>query len=432
MKPKSCFSHKQILLYITYAVALYLGLTHFSTLQSLLTWFIGMLQPVLFGFVIAFILNLFMGMFRRKIFCRLERSKHKLLRKLCTPLCVLCTVLCVIGFILLIVFLIIPQVTTAVSTLIEKIPQSSVQFKEMLIDKLTKWHIPESIIVQVEAFVLDWDKLLDFVINVLDGKMQSLVDGAVTATTSVISTATNFVLGIIIAIYILAKKERFMFFVRSIIELVLPERYHDRGFRILHLAKRSCANFITGQLIEAVIIGVLCTAGLALLKFPFAAAIGVLIGITALIPIIGAWIGGGVGVLLVWVDSPDRTLWFLVFILMLQLLEGQFIYPKVVGDSLGLPGLVVLVAVILGTSFGGVAGIFVAVPLSAILYTLLKETIEAKHAKRADGEENDEPKKQSLPEDESIDTLVEEIVGLPTVPVVTDEDAAPDTKHDET
>lgn len=418
MKPETRFTQKQILLFITYAVLLFLGLTHLPALKGLFTWLLALLEPVLFGFVIAFILNLIMGMFRRKLFGALDRSPKKAVRALCTPLCVLCTVLCVIGFILLIVFLIIPQVTTAVTTLVDKMPQSTGQLRTLIVTQLTEWKVPASIIAQVESFSFDWKKIADWVTNFMDGKLQTVVNGAVVATTSVISTATNFFLGVIIAIYILAQKRRFMFYVRSIFRLILPVKYHEKGFRILHLAKRSCANFITGQILEALIIGVLCTLGLTVCRFPYPAAIGVLTGITALIPIIGAWIGGAIGLLLVWVDSPEKAIWFLVFILVLQFAEGQFIYPKVVGDSLGLPGLVVLLAVILGTGFGGVAGIFIAVPLSAILYTLLKETIEARKFHEDDHAEETVPvlPAAAASAEENEDSLVEELVGIPEEP----------------
>ncbi len=423
------FSAKQIILFITYAILLFLGLTHIPTLGKLLSWLITMLQPILFGCVIAFILNLVLGLFRRKLVGRLEQSKHKAARALCMPLCVLCTVLCVIAFLLLIIFMIIPQVTTAITTLIDKLPQSATQFKELLITRMTEWKFPQNMIESVDSFSLDWKKLIEFATNLIDGKqIESVVNGAFIATTSVISTATNFFLGVIIAIYILAQKERFVFYLHSIFKLILPEKHHEKGFRILHLTKRSCANFLTGQMIEAIIIGVLCTVGLSICQFPFPAAIGVLTGITALIPVIGAWIGGGVGLLLVWVDSPEKAIWFLVFIIALQFLEGQFIYPKVVGDSLGLPGLVVLIAVILGTSFGGITGIFIAVPLSAILYTLLKETIEARNYQyRPDDTDDADASPTATAEEhqeEQYDTLVEAIVGLPELPETANDTAA--------
>ncbi len=428
MKEQPSFTPKQIILFITYAILLFLGLTHIPTLGNILSWLITMLQPILFGCVIAFILNLVLNLFRRKLFGRMEQSKHKAVRALCMPLCIFCTILCVIAFLLLIIFMIIPQVTTAITTLIDKLPQSVTQFKELLITRMTEWKIPQNMIDSVASFSLDWHKAIEFATSLIDGKqLESVVNGAFIATTSVISTTTNFFLGVIIAIYILAQKERFVFYLHSIFKLILPEKHHESGFRILHLTKRSCANFLTGQMIEAIIIGVLCSVGLTICRFPYPVAIGVLTGITALIPVIGAWIGGGVGLLLVWVDSPEKAIWFLVFIVALQFAEGQFIYPKVVGDSLGLPGLVVLLAVILGTSFDGITGIFIAVPLSAILYTLLKETIDARNYKYESESDDtiDKPDAKSDNATEKCDTLVEAIVALTESPAIdTDTDSS--------
>lgn len=418
MKTNQHFTAKQIILFITYAILLYLGLTHISTLSHIFSWLTAILQPIIVGCVIAFILNVVLNLFKYKLFGGLQHSKHKAARAICMPLCVLCTVLCVIAFVLLIVFMIIPQVTAALTALIDKLPQSTTQLKNLLITQMTKWSIPQNIIEQVASFSLDFEKIIDFITNFIDGKqIETVVSGAFVATTSVISTATNFFLGVIIAIYILVQKERFMFYVHCILKLILPEKYHTEGFRIFHLAKRSCENFLTGQMLEAIIIGVLCTILLAVLQFPYPTAIGVLVGVTALIPIIGAWIGGGVGLLLVWVDAPEKAIWFLVFIIALQFVEGQFIYPKVVGDSLGLPGLVVLLAVILGTSFGGITGIFIAVPLSAILYTLLKEAIEARNYHYQPKNKNAIPtpptESNHPPKEEASDHLAEAIVGLP-------------------
>ncbi len=376
MNPKPVLSKKQIYLLVTYAILLFMALQHFDVVKKIFFGLMAMLEPVFFGIVIAFILNLLSGIFKRKLFKHLATSEDKRKQTLCSILCALCTLLCVVTIVLLLVFMIIPQLTTAVNTLIERIPSAAVQFKPALLKKLSEWRISESILAQVEAFTLDWNRITNWLIAFMDGKLETVLGNAMTATTSVLSSFTNFIIGIIIAIYILAKKDRIKQYIEYLPKLIFPSRYHSSAARILHLANVSCANFLTGQFIEAIIIGVLCTIGLTICQFPFATTIGVLTGITALIPIIGAWIGGGIGVLLIWVDSPEKVIWFIVFILVLQLLEGQLIYPKVVGDSLGLPGLVVLIAVLLGTSFGGITGIFIAVPLSAILFTLLKEAVD--------------------------------------------------------
>lgn len=363
-------------LLVTYGILLYLGLQNFASIKGVFAWIFAILEPVAYGICIAFVINLFLNLFRKRIFRSMANSSHTWERKLCPVLSAVCTALVAMILVALIIILIIPQLTTAVNMLIEKMPSSQEQLFSIVEAQLAAWNAPDFIMQKLREFDMDWDSALAFLTNLLDGKVETVLGTAFNATASVLSTFTNLVLGLIIAVYLLAQKERVLYVFHKIIQLIAPNRYHDRIFRVLHLAKTSFANFLTGQFIEAIIIGSLCTIGLYLFQFPYAATIGILTGITALLPIIGAWIGGGIGALLIWVEVPDRVVWFLIFILALQQIEGQFIYPKVVGNSIGLPGLLVLIAVILGGGFGGIFGIIFTVPVFAILYQLLKEAID--------------------------------------------------------
>lgn len=384
-------------LLVTYGILLYLGLQNFASIKSVFAWLFAILEPVAYGVCIAFVVNLFLNLFRKRIFHSMANSKWAWERKLCPILSAVCTALVAMILLALIIILIIPQFTTAVNTLIEKMPSSQEQLFSLVETQLIAWNAPDFIMEKIREFDMDWDSALAFLSNLLDGKVETVLGTAFNATASVLSTVTNLVLGIIIAVYLLAQKERVLYVFHKIIQLIAPKRYHDRIFRVLHLANTSFANFLTGQFVEAIIIGSLCTIGLYLFHFPYAATIGILTGLTALLPIIGAWIGGGIGALLVWVEVPDRVIWFLIFILALQQIEGQFIYPKVVGNSIGLPGLLVLIAVILGGGFGGIFGIIFTVPVFAILYQLLKEAI--------DNMKEDEPE-SPLPEPDQPETEV--------------------------
>lgn len=368
---------KSSFMLVTYGILLYLGLTHFSSIKSAFVWLFAIIKPVAYGVCIAFVINLILNLFKNKIFRGMAASKHPIERKIAPVLSAVCTVLLGLILLAMIVLLIIPQVTNAVNMLIEKMPRSQDQLWEICEKQLLAWNTPEFIMKKLREFDVDWDTAYNYVTNFLAGKVEitSVLGTAFSATASVLSTVTNLLLGLIIAIYLLIQKERVLYVFHKFVQLISPKRYQEQVFRILHLANTSFANFLTGQIIEAVIIGSLCTLGLYIFRFPYAATIGILTGITALLPIIGAWIGGGVGALLILVEAPERVIWFLVFILALQQIEGQFIYPRVVGNSIGLPGLLVLVAVILGGGFAGIMGIIFAVPLIAILYQLLKEAI---------------------------------------------------------
>lgn len=363
---------------VTYGIVLYMVLQNFKSIRSVFAWIFAIIEPVAYGICIAFVINLVMKLFRRKVFRKLADSEKPWVNKLCTVCCALSTLLVAAGMVAMLIFLIIPQISTAINTLIEKIPSSQEQLTAVIDAKLTAWNAPQFIVDKYHELDVDWETAFKYLTNFADGKIkiESVLGTAFQATTSVLSAATNFLLGVIIAIYILLQKERVLYVFHKMIELFVPQRYQKQTFRILHMTNQSFANFLTGQFIEALINGSLCTVGLTIFGFPFAATIGVLTGLTALLPIIGAWIGGGIGLLLVWVVAPERAIWFIVFIVILQQLDGQLIYPKIVGDSVGLPGLLVLIAVILGGGFGGIPGILFAVPLFTILYALLKEAID--------------------------------------------------------
>lgn len=361
---------------VTYGILLYIGLQNFSAVKSILIWFVAILQPVAYGICIAFVINLFLKLFQQKIFHNMANSKHEWERKLNPILSAICTGLVALILLALIIFMIIPQFTAAVNMLIEKMPSSQEQILTLLETQLNAWNAPPIIMEKIREFEIDWDMITSFLSNLLDGKFESVLGTAFSATRSVLSTATNLVLGLIIAIYLLSAKKRVLYVLHKVIQLITPKNYEERIFRVLHLTNTSFANFLTGQFVESIIIGSLCTLGLYIFQFPYAATIGILTGLTAMLPIIGAWIGGGIGVLLIAVEAPDRIIWFLVFILVLQQLEGQFIYPRVVGNSIGLPGLLVLIAVILGGGLGGIFGIIFTVPVFAIIYQLLKEAID--------------------------------------------------------
>lgn len=406
---------------VTYGILLYIGLQNFSALKSILVWFVAILEPVAYGLCIAFVINLFLKLFQEKIFHNMANSKHEWERKLNPILSAICTGLVALILIALIVFMIIPQFTTAINMLIEKMPRSEEQILSMLETQLTAWKMPPVIMEQIQEFKIDWSMITSFLTNLMDGKFESVLGTAFSATRSVVSTATNLVLGLIIAIYLLSAKTRVMHVVHKIIQLVTPKQYQHRVFRVLHLTNTSFANFLTGQFVESIIIGSLCTLGLYIFQFPYAATIGILTGLTAMLPIIGAWIGGGIGVLLIAVEAPDRIIWFLVFILVLQQLEGQFIYPRVVGNSIGLPGLLVLIAVILGGGLGGIFGIIFTVPVFAIIYQLLKEAID-------NMPDDDDPAPQpevvttvpvSIPEAEILTTAETVSVSEPIAPLQT-------------
>lgn len=361
---------------ITYGILLYMGLQHFDVIRRVFGYLFAICMPVIIGVCIAFILNIFLNLFNNKVFGKLENAKKTWIQKLRTPLSVLSTALLFCAILAVIIYLMIPQVSEAINVLIEKMPDSIDQLLDMIDEKLIAMNAPAFISEKLHELDMDWNSLVKFVSNLLDGKVTTVLGTAVNATRSVLSGITNFLLGFIIAIYMLFNKQRVMYLMHKVVELIVPDQYEPQVFRVLRLTRTAFSNFLTGQMIEALVIGTLCTVGLLIFRFPYAVTIGLLTGFTTLLPIIGAWIGGAVGLLLIWVDSPEKAIYFLIFILALQQIDGQFIYPKIVGDSIGLPGLLVLIAVIIGGGFAGIMGIILAVPIFAIGYALLKDAID--------------------------------------------------------
>lgn len=361
---------------ITYGILLYMGLQHFDVIRRVFGYLFAICMPVIIGVCIAFVLNIFLNLFHNKVFGKLENAKKTWIQKMRTPLSVFSTALLFCAILAVIIYLMIPQVSEAINVLIEKMPNSIEQLLDMIDEKLIAMNAPAFISEKLHELDMDWDSLVKFVSNLLDGKVTTVLGTAVNATRSVLSGITNFLLGFIIAIYMLFNKQRVMYLMHKVVELIVPDQYEPQVFRVLRLTRTAFSNFLTGQMIEALVIGTLCTVGLLIFRFPYAVTIGLLTGFTTLLPIIGAWIGGAVGLLLIWVDSPEKAIWFLIFILALQQIDGQFIYPKIVGDSIGLPGLLVLIAVIIGGGFAGIMGIILAVPIFAIGYALLKDAID--------------------------------------------------------
>ncbi|MBQ8922324.1 MAG: AI-2E family transporter [Oscillospiraceae bacterium] len=412
---------------VTYGILLYMALQNFTSVKNVLLWIIAILEPVAYGICIAFIINLFMNIFRYRVFHAMGNSKRKWEQKLCPVLSGICTALVFLIIVTMIIFIIIPQIYSAINTLIEKMPSSQKQLMALIESKLTQYHAPEFVIKKVHNYDLDWNTALKWLTDLMDGNVKTVLGTAFNATASVLSTATNLILGLIIAIYLLVQKRRVIYVWHKILELFVPKQYLPQTRRILTLTKTSFSNFLTGQFIEATLLGTLTGIGMAIFRIPYAATVGIIIGITALLPIIGAWIGGGLGALLVWVESPEKAIWFIVFIFVLQQFDNQLIYPKVVGDTIGLPGLLVLIAVIVGGGLGGVIGIIVAVPIFAIAYSLLKDAIDRLPAEEDAEPQTDPPAPLPAAEDAgAAEAVIEETV-TETVVTVTrkTEPAAP-------
>lgn len=331
----------------------------------------SVLEPVIIGFCLAFILNLLVNLFEKHIYSRLSTKKHAR-HRLIRILSIVSTFVVFILAVALVLLVIIPQMTKTISSVVASLPQFADRVMIWTHDTLEHFGFATDRITNIvlggEAFM---DKLTSFAQTNLNGVLKSVVSagGAAFGVTS------DIFFGIFIAIYFLFDKDRVTSQCKRLLRAMLNPKFYSKMSHVGKIAYKSFANFIGGQLIEAVILAMLCFVGMLIFRFPYAPVVAVLIGVTALIPIVGAWLGGGLSALLILTINPPKALWFLLFFIILQQLEGNFIYPRVVGKQVGLPGVWVILAVVIGSGFSGAAGALIAVPLASVLYTLATEFV---------------------------------------------------------
>ena len=328
----------------------------------------SMLTPIIGGFCAAFILNIVMKMFEQKVFAFLSRRKNG--KKLIRPLSLIATLLVFLGAITIILLVIIPQVSETAQSIIAGFPAFTVRAGEFIENTLERFDITHE---RISDILLGGEELMTKISSFIQGNMNGFLQSAKVIGGSVISTVANVFLGLFITIYLLMEKDMIISQCSRLSHAVLSERAYNRIYRVLSLSNKAFSSFISGQFIEAIILGVLCFIGMLIFHFPYAEVVAVLVGVSALIPILGAWIGGGLSAVLILINSPIKALWFLVFLVILQQLENNLIYPRVVGKKVGLPGVWVLISVVIGNKLLGAIGALIAVPVASVLYTLLSD-----------------------------------------------------------
>ncbi len=346
---------------------LYLAIIYWPTAIGLVSTFFGTLTPLLIGFAIAYIVNIIMSLYERIYF---PRSRNKFVRKSRRIACMTLAYISVAAIITLVVWLILPEFIRCIETLLIQIPGVMGD----LIATLEGWDIlPPETLDSLKNF--DWFTTVQELLGVITNGFGDVVNTVLDTVKTVFSAAVTALLSFIFSIYFLLRKDQLRHQLVRVLDHYIDKSIVDRGRRFVSLLHDCFRRFIIGQSMEAVILGTLCTIGMWILRFPYATMIGALVAFTALIPIAGAYIGAIVGAFMIFTVNPLQALFFLIFILVLQQLEGNLIYPHVVGSSIGLPGLWVLVAVTVGGGIAGVLGMLCGVPLAAALYRLLREDL---------------------------------------------------------
>lgn len=359
---------KQRLWLICGGIAFYCLLQNLGAVTSAFGWLVGILTPFLLGAAVAFVLNVPMRAVERHMGS--GQGKRAKLRR---PVALILTLVAVGGVLTLAVNVIGPGVMEASMSVLDQLPDAMAELEERLAQM-------ESYLPQLEAFVIDmdieWGALTQKVIGVLKNWGSGLLTTGGGLIGGVVSGVSTFVIGIIFAIYLLLQKEKLSRQGRQVCYALLPERWADRTLEIARMANRTFSGFLSGQCLEAVILGAMFVVVMTLFRMPYALLVGVLIALMSLIPMVGAFIGCGVGALLIAMTDPWKALLFVVLFLVLQQIEGNLIYPHVVGSSVGLPSIWVLAAVTLGGKLMGVLGMLVFIPLCSVLYALFRQYVK--------------------------------------------------------
>jgi len=352
----------------------YLVIHYWAKLEGFVALAIGAATPLIIGCVMAYVINILMGFYEYwydKLF------KVEVAIKVKRVVCLILAFISLFGIVALIVNLVLPELINCIASFIRLIPGAL----QMVIDFVGKEQFMKFFPELANGFdISTLSAEIEGLIKTVIGGVGGAVGSLVAAVSSAASVLVNVVIGLIFSLYVLLDKEHLGGQTRCLVKTYLP-KVSDRIFYVTKVLDESFHSFIVGQCIEAVVLGGLCVIGMLLLKLPYAVMIGVFIGFTALIPIAGAYIGAGVGAVMILMVSPLQAVQFLIFVLILQQLEGNLIYPKVVGQSIGLPGIWVLTAITIGGGVLGIGGMLLAVPLFASIYRLVKEDIKRRNPK---------------------------------------------------
>lgn len=328
--------------------------------------------PFALGGAIAFVINVPMSFLEKKLFGKAKEKGSKAAGKLARPISLLLTIVLVVGVIVLVMFGLIPQLTATIGSLMNSIadfiPQMQGWVREFT-------HNNREIMDLVNQVKFNPNKAIQWGMSILGNGAGNFMNTTMTAVGSIVSGVTTFFIAFSFACYILFQKEKLHVQVRKVFFAFIPKRKAEVILEVCSLTYRTFANFLTGQCLEAVILGSMFVITLSILKMPYALLIGIIIAFTALIPIFGAFIGCALGCLLIFMVSPKQAILFILVFLILQQIEGNLIYPHVVGSSVGLPSIWVLAAVTIGGNLLGIVGMLIFIPLVSVLYTLFREYV---------------------------------------------------------
>lgn len=360
---------------ILFTAVIIVCLWKYETVLDILFFLLNILTPFILGGAIAFVLNVPMNFVQRHLFKEERIRNRKVSQKLARPVSMVLVLIVVFGIVAIVMFILIPQLGETFANLGRSI--------QAFIPQLQEWasrlfNDNKEIMDTVNNLEFDWNKIMDTGINFFKSGAGSVVDSTITAAKSIVSGLTTFFIAFVFAIYILLQKEKLGVQAKKVLFAFVRRGRAEATVEVLSLTYNTFSSFLTGQCVEAVILGSMFAVSMTILKLPYALLVGMLIAFTALIPIFGAFIGCGVGAFLIFMVDPMKALIFVVLFLVLQQIEGNLIYPHVVGNSVGLPSIWVLAAVSIGGSLMGIVGMLIFIPIVSVVYALFREIVYLK------------------------------------------------------
>ncbi len=330
---------------------------------------LGVMTPVIIGGVIAFVVCIPMRPCRRLL------NKLKVSEKYIDVIAFAMSFLCIAFAIIMLLILVIPELENAFEVITEEVPRTYDKIEGWVIDNREKFPALSDMINSIE---IDWNSLFDKLTSFITGGVAGVFDTTFNVVAVVIGGIYNLLMSLIVAVYMVFNRARLGKQAKKLLLAYFPEKIYNKCIKIGNLSMETFSQFIVGKGIDAITMGLMCFIGMMIFNFPYAAMISVFVGVSAMIPIIGAYIGTAVGALLILFVSPVQALWFVVYMVVLQLFEGNVIYPKIMGSTVGLPALWTIIAITLGGGMFGFVGMLIAVPVVSVIYALVKESVEAR------------------------------------------------------
>lgn len=357
---------------ILFTIIILIALWNYKMIFDAIRFVFGIIFPFLLGGGIAFVLNVPMSFFEEKLFYNRYLKDKKIANRIARPISLVLTIAVLIGVVVLVMFVVIPELTKTVislgKTIQTFIPEAQRFLEELFTDnsEVRAW---------LDGLNLDLDQLVDQAVSFFQNGAGNILNSTMSAIGSIVSGVTTFVIAFVFACYVLLQKEKLRVQVQKVLYAFLPENKVESFLEVCSLTSKTFSSFLAGQCVEALILGTMFFVVMSIINMPYALLVGVLIAFTALIPIFGAFIGCFVGAFLILMVDPLQALIFVIMFLVLQQIEGNFIYPKVVGSSVGLPSIWVLAAVTIGGSLMGVVGMLIFIPIVSVIYTLFRSSV---------------------------------------------------------